>query len=141
MRNPALRTALAIVVGVMVAAIVVFAMEGLGHDLFPPPADLDLSNPQDQARLMATMPLAAKLMVVLAWFLGALGGSAAAIAVVRKPLAGWIVATVMVALSLWTTQMLPHPAWMVACAVLLPPAAAWLAGRLLAQRLTAQALA
>lgn len=141
MGNTALRTALASVVGVIVAAIVVFAVEGLGHALFPPPAGLDLADPQDQARLIAAMPGQAKVMVVLAWFLGALAGSATAMAVAYKALAGWIVAAVMVALSVWTTQMFPHPAWMVGSAVVLPLAGAWLARRLVAARLEGQALA
>ena len=54
MDNSALRTALASVAGVIVAAIVVFAVEGLGHALFPPPAGLDLADVDpgigDQAR-------------------------------------------------------------------------------------------
>lgn len=135
MDNSALRTALASVAGIIVAAIVVFAVEGLGHALFPPPAGLDLADPQDQARLIAAMPGQAKVMVVVAWFLGSLAGAAAAMAIAHKALAGWIVAAVMVALSVWTTQMFPHPAWMVVSAVVLPLAAAWLARRLLAARL------
>lgn len=135
MGNPTLRTALGILAGVVVAGIAVFVVEGLGHALFPPPADLNLADPQDQARLIAAMPVAAKLMVVLAWFLGALAGSAAAMAIARKPLAGWVVAVVMVALSGWTTQMFPHPTWMVVAAVVLPLVAVWLARRLVARRL------
>ena len=137
MGNPALRIALGIVVGVVVAGISVFVVEGVGHALFPPPSDLNLADPQDQARLIAAMPIAAKLMVVLAWFLGALAGSSAAMAIARKPLAGWVVAVVMIALSGWTTQMFPHPIWMVIAAVVVPPAAALLGRRLLAQRLAA----
>ena len=141
MGNSSLRTALASVAGVIVSAIVVFAVEGLGHALFPPPAGLDLANPQDQARLIAAMPGQAKAMVVVAWFLGALAGSAAAMVIARKASAGWIVAGVMVALSVWTTQMFPHPAWMVGSAVVLPLAGAWLARRLVAARVERQALA
>lgn len=138
MGNSALRSALASVAGVIVAAIVVFAVEGLGHALFPPPVGLDLADPQNQARLIAAMPGQAKVMVVVAWFLGSLAGAATAMAIAHRALAGWIVAAVMVALSVWTTQMFPHPAWMVVCAVVLPLAGAWLARRLVAARLEGQ---
>ena len=141
MANSSLRTALASVAGVIVSAVVVLAVVGLGHALFPPPPGLDLANPQDQARLIAAIPGEAKVMVVVAWFLGALAGSTTAMMIARKASAGWIVAGVMVALSVWTTQMFPHPAWMVVCAVVLPLAGVWLARRLVAAPLERQALA
>lgn len=141
MANSSLRTAVASIAGFVVSAIVVFAVEGVGHALFPPPPGLDLANPQDQARLIAAVPGEAKVMVVVAWFLGALAGSTTAMVIARKASAGWIVAGVMVVLSVWTTQMFPHPAWMAVCAVVLPLAGAWLARRLVAARLERQALA
>jgi hypothetical protein len=97
--------------------------------VFPPPAGLDVTKAEDQARLMDLIPLGAKLGVVLAWFLGALAGAWAALRLSGWATAVWIIAAVMVALSLMTTQMFPHPLWMVVAAVVLPLLAAWLVVR------------
>ena len=139
MNNPVVRSILGVLAGVVVAGCVVFVVEGIGHALFPPPAGLDVTNPEDQARLIAALPVAAKAMVVLAWFLGSLAGAAVAMGIARRALPGWIVAAVMIALSVLTTQMFPHPAWMVGAAVILPLVAAWLARRLLAGRIDSNA--
>ena len=126
MTNPWIRRGGGVVAGIGVAVTVVAVVEPLGHMLFPPPAGLDLANPADQARLMAVIPLGAKLAVVAAWFLGTLAGAWAALRLGGWASAAWAVAAVMVTLGLITTQLFPHPVWMVAAAVLLPLLAAWL---------------
>lgn len=136
MRNPAIRAAVAAVAGLVVAMVVVGLVEAVGHALFPPPAGLDLANPEDQARLMAQIPFAAKLAVVVAWFLGSLAGACAAIAIARQVMPAWVVAVTIAGLGLWTTQMFPHPDWMLASAAILPLVAVLVAKRMMLQRLT-----
>lgn len=135
MSNPTLRIVLAIVGGLVAAIAVVALAEGAGHALFPPPAGLDVTRPEDQARLMEAIPLGAKIAVVVAWFLGSLAGACAAIAISRRVIPAWVVGLTMVGLSLVTTQMFPHPAWMVVAAVVLPMVAVVLAKRMLAARI------
>jgi hypothetical protein len=134
MPNATVRIALAIAAGLVAALLVVAVFEAAGHALFPPPAGLDLTRPADQARLMEVMPVEAKIAVVAAWFLGSLAGACTAIAISRRTLPGWIVGLTLVGLSLWTTQLLPHPAWMVVSAVVLPMVGVVLAKGLLAAR-------
>jgi hypothetical protein len=126
MANPIIGRSAAIVVGVLAAGLVVAAVETAGHALFPPPPGIDLANPADQARLIAALPLGAKLAVLLAWFLGALAGAFAALRIAAWRPAGWVVAGVMTILSVVTTQMFPHPWWMIAAALVLPVLAAWM---------------
>ena len=137
MKNPVIRQAVGILAGLVVMAVVVALAEGAGHALFPPPDGLDISKPEDQARLMDVIPLGAKIGVVLAWFLGALAGASVAMTIARTPLAGWAIGLVMGALSLFTTQLFPHPLWMMIAAVVLPLVAVLLAKMLVAGRLTA----
>lgn len=136
MNNPIVRGIVATLAGLVVAMLVVGLVEMAGHTAFPPPADLDLTKPEDQARLMELVPLGAKIAVVLAWFLGALAGCAVAAWIARTIRPGWIVAGVLVLGGMYTTQMFPHPVWMVVCAVVLPVAGKLLADRLLAARLS-----
>lgn len=137
MNNPIVRRIAGLVAGLVVMALTVALAEGAGHALFPPPPGLDVTNPDDQARLMAVIPLGAKIAVVVAWFLGALAGSAVAMVVGRTPLLGWAIGLIMGALSLFTTQVFPHPLWMVIAAVVLPLVAVLVAKRLVAGRIAA----
>jgi predicted outer membrane lipoprotein len=98
--------------------------------LFPPPPGVDVTRSEDLARLMDVMPLAAKLFVVFAWFLGALVGGIVALSIGRRPLFAWIIGAALVALSVLTTMTFPHPLWMVIAAIVLPVLAAFLAIRL-----------
>jgi hypothetical protein len=129
-----MRIAMAVVAGIVVAFLCVFAVEFIGHALYPPPAGLDMKNPADQARLMEAMPAAAKAMVLLGWFVGSLAGAWVANRIAGRSLAGWIVALLVVAAGVATMVMIPHPAWMWAGGIALPLAGAWVAERLAGRR-------
>ena len=135
MNNPVVRNLVAVIGGLIVAMVVVFVVEGIGHAIFPPPEGLDLMNPEDQARLMEAIPTEAKVAVVIAWFLGSLAGACTAIAISHRALMAWIVGLVIALMSVWTTQMFPHPDWMLAAGAVLPLVAVLVAKRLLAARL------
>ena len=135
MNNPAIRSLLAVVAGIVVAMLVIGGVEAIGHAVFPPPPGLDLARAEDQARMMEVSPFEAKLIVVAAWFLGSLAGACAAIAIARRVLPAWIVAVAIGAMGLWTTQLFPHPEWMLASAVVLPLVAVLVAKRLMVGRL------
>jgi hypothetical protein len=70
-----MRMLMGIVAGIVVAFVCIFAVEWVGHSVYPPPPGLDLSNPADMERLMAAMPATAKALVLVAWFVGALAGA------------------------------------------------------------------
>ena len=127
-----MRILLGVLAGAILAGLCVYVVELVGHSLFPLPPGLDPKDPADLPAVMAAMPAAAKAMVLLGWFVGALLGAWAANRIARRALAGWIVALLVVAAGVATMAMIPHPAWMWAGGILLPPAAAWLAQRLAA---------
>ena len=112
MDNPVLKTSLAVVAGVIAGGAIVFVTEAIGHSLFPPPADIDLSNPDDVKRLMASLPAGAFAMVLLGWFLGGFSpGPTSAHAIARKPVAAWAVAVIFILFTIMNFFMIPHPAW------------------------------
>lgn len=131
-----MRMVIGIVTGVVVAFLCVFAVEAVGHSLYPPPAGLNLNDPADQARLMEAMPTAAKGMVLFAWFVGALAGAWTAKRIANRDVAGWVVALLVIAAGVATMLMIPHPAWMWAGGLILPLLAAWIAIRMGAGRPT-----
>ena len=129
-----MRMAVGILAGIVVAFLCVFAVEMIGHSLYPPPAGLDVNDPADQARLMDAMPAAAKALVLLAWFAGALAGAWTANRIAGRSIAGWAVALLVIAAGVATMLMIPHPAWMWAGGIALPLLAGWLAERMAAGR-------
>ena len=130
MDNPVLKTILAVIAGVIAGGAIVFVTEAIGHSLFPPPADIDLSNPDDVKRLMASLPAGAFAMVLLGWFLGSFAGAYVAHAIARKPVAAWAVAVIFILFTIMNFFMIPHPAWMIAAGLLIPLVSAWLVLRL-----------
>lgn len=139
MDHPVVRSLIAVVAGLVVAVLVIRGVEAVAHALFPPPPGFDLSRAEDQARMMEAVPTEAKVAVILAWFLGPLAGACAAIALARRVLPAWIVAVLIACLGLWTTQLFPHPDWMMASAVVLPLVAVLVAKRLMIAKLSAPA--
>lgn len=127
--SPLVRKIIAVIGGIVVGAVVVFAAESVGHGLYPPPTDINLNNPEDMKRLVAAMPVEAKILVVIAWFLGALAGAWTAIKISAMPSLGWTIGLVFALLSLVTVFSIPHPVWMMACALIVPFVAAWIAVR------------
>lgn len=125
-----MKIVLGVVIGAVVAFVCVFGVELIGHTVYPPPEGLDLSNPADVERLMAALPAGAFAFVLAAWFVGALAGAWVANKVAGTPLAGWIVAALVVCGGVATMLMIPHPAWMWAAGILLPVVAGWLAQRM-----------
>lgn len=108
-----LRTALGVVLGLIVGLLIILAVEGVGHTIFPPPPGVNLTDPAQLSTAMAKIPTPAKLAVLLAWFLGTLGGASAANLIAgRRPWAGRIVALIVLALSIFNMTSIHHPLWM-----------------------------
>jgi len=124
-----MRVVLGVLAGVIVAVLGVFVLELLGHMVYPPPANLDLSDPEGAARLIAGLPAGAFAFVLAAWFLGTLAGAWTANAIGRSTVAGWVVALVVICGGVYTMLTIPHPTWMWAAGIVLPLVAAWLAQR------------
>lgn len=130
--HPILRSALAVVAGVITMWVVVSAVEWLSHLLISPPAGMDPNDPDQFAHYLANAPASAMLMLVLAWLLGAAAGGwiAARIATRRPWLAAGIVGAVVVIGVIGMIMTFPqHPKWVSTLGVLLPIPAALLAAR------------
>lgn len=131
------RTILGMLVGVVVAIAVIVAVETLGHRFYPPPAGLDITDPANEAAFVAAMPVAGKLIVLLAWLLGTFVGALAAARIARhQTAAALLVALVVIAAVISMIFKLPHPLWLVVGGLVLPIPVALLAVRLVYRRST-----
>jgi hypothetical protein len=131
-----LRNIIAAVAGVLVATLVIFVAETIGHGVFPTPSIesascADPATYKDKglaAACVAALPLGAKLAVVAGWFLGVVAGGIAALLVGKRwaPLA-WIVAATIFLLCVVNFASMPHPVWMMVGAVFSALIGGWLA--------------
>lgn len=130
-----LRPVLAVLAGVVVGGVLIWVVENIGLYLFPPPPDIDMTDPESLRTMMQRAPLGALLSVLVGWTLGAFTASLTAIRISRLgvPWPGWVAAGIMVALSVVNMVMIPHPFWFMAAALLFMSAAGWGAGRLMTE--------
>lgn len=130
------RIVLGLLCGLVVAGITIFIVEALGHAIYPPPADLDIHNPDAMRTVMATMPPMAFVLVLVAWLLGALAGAWVAVRMVARSAIwpGIAIGVVILAGIGYNLVTLPHPVWMLPAALVLVPLSAWLGASLALRR-------
>ncbi len=124
---------LAVVVGVIVSGIVSGIIEmGIGHQVYPPPADLDITNSEMMGEYMANLPIGAFLFVIAGWLIGPLVGAFVAAKIApdnwrKSAISIGVAIAVFALMSLW---MIPHPIWMWFVGLLLPVPMAYIGAML-----------
>ncbi len=68
------RKILAVVAGVILAGLVVYGVQAIGHQVYPPPENLDTKNMEAMKAYVATLPVGAFLFVLVAYILGSFAG-------------------------------------------------------------------
>lgn len=123
-RNPA-----AAVAGLFVAFVSIYLIDKLGHSIYPPPADLDFSDPDAIRPYIATLPITALLFPMFGWFTGTFLGSV--IACLIGTAKAWVFPTMVGGLIFAATIanliVIPHPLWFSIISLLGIIASAWLA--------------
>ncbi len=124
-----IRNAAAFVVGVVTAFGLIWVIEKLGHTIYPPPADLDWSDPAAVRPYIATLPIFALLFPMFAWFIGTFTGSlvGSLIGTARPLLFCAVVGVLVLAATIANLIIIPHPLWFSIISVLGIVASAWLA--------------
>jgi hypothetical protein len=103
----------AAVIGIVVAGGIVFAVESLGHTVYPLPADLDMNDPVEFGNYVESLPIGAFIFVAGAWVLGTLGGGLLAcfIAGEKPRVYSSIVGGFILVATIANLIMIPHPLW------------------------------
>lgn len=111
--TPAVRGGFGIVAGLLVAFVTAAAVESLGHVAYPPASAPDFSNPEQLRRFMDALPLGALAFVFAAWFGGTFLGSlvAGTVGSTAPRLHAGMVGAVVLAATLATLLVIPHPTW------------------------------
>ena len=114
--------------GIIIAGLLVWLVEMLGHTVYPPPTDLNFADADAMRAYIDMLPLGALLFVAAAWFIGTLGGTAAACKIGdAKPLVfAGVVGGLMLIGTLFNLVTIPHPLWFSILGVVGIAVAAWL---------------
>ena len=126
-----LRDIFAGIAGVVIAVLIVFLADELSHMVYPMPASLDPADTEDLRAYIATLPIAAFLMVMGGWVVATFVGSVVADRIGTAKL--WIYPTVVGGFMFTATTAnliaIPHPHWFTAVSLTAILISSWLAWR------------
>ena len=126
------RSILAVIAGVVFGGILVWAVEKIGHAVYPLPEGFDPTDMEQLKVIVQQLPVGALLFVLLAWAVGSLGGGALAAWLARR--AGvnhaLIVGGILMLFSIINMFMIPHPTWFWIAGLLVFLPAAYLGARI-----------
>lgn len=126
------RSVLAAIAGLVVANVIVFAVEFTNSKLHPFPPGFDMNDPAQISAFIATLPASAFAVVWVAWVLGAFAGT-----FVTKQLTpgcsnrpAIVVAVLFFLFCVINMLMVPHPLLFVVGSIVATPLASLLALKL-----------
>jgi len=127
-----IRNIAALIAGIVTAFASIYLIEMLGHTIYPPPADLDFSDPAAIRPYIATLPIIALLFPMFGWFVGTLTGSLVAdlFGDAKPYVFAGIVGGLVLAGTIANLIMIPHPLWFSIISLLGIIASALLANRI-----------
>ena len=128
------------IAGVVVAGLLVWVVEMIGHTAYPMPEGLDYRDTEAMASYVASLPVGALLSVVLAWVIGTFGGTFVGSRIGTAPpyiFAVLVGGFVLLGIAL-NLAAIPHPTWMGVTGVIGTIVAAWLGMQLGKQKAAAE---
>ncbi|WP_033073207.1 hypothetical protein [Sphingopyxis sp. MWB1] len=124
MKNKWVRSALAGIVGIIVAFGLVWLLQYAGGNLAPIVYDPETGE--------ILIPLGSTIALFIGWFAGSFAGSWLAMRMSEGSGVGWIVAGAVIGAALYRAVTLADAWWVMALAVILPLLAVWMAERAIA---------
>ncbi|MGG3739077.1 hypothetical protein [Aeribacillus pallidus] len=121
-----MRTFLAVVAGLVAGGVAIFFLETISHIFYPPPADININDPDALREFIQQAPVGALVLVAVAWAVGSFVGGLVTQLIAKRhqrrlPL---VTGGILMAMGLLNLILLPHPIWfwVVGLAVYLPMA-------------------
>ena len=124
------RIILGIVIGIAVGLGLVMVGDAINHRLWPPPSDVQVTNPEAIRAYMQSAPITSLLGLPVTWTIAAFASAFAGAKIGAKPWVGWVAGGLIFAATCLNLAMIPHPIWMLVSAIIFVPAAAWLGGKI-----------
>ncbi|HWV60334.1 MAG TPA: hypothetical protein VN034_06755 [Sphingopyxis sp.] len=121
MTKTILRSAIAAVIGIVVAFGLIWLAQYAGSEISP--SEYDLATGE------ILIPIGSTIALVVGWFLATFAGGWLAMRMSGGTGAGWVVAGAVIGAALYTAVDFSDALWIMALGVAVPLAAAWLAQR------------
>ncbi|MBK7707658.1 MAG: hypothetical protein IPJ30_18395 [Acidobacteria bacterium] len=116
-----LKNMLSVVAAFIIGGICVFAIEKIGHAVYPVPAGLDILRPETIIEYVKNAPVGALLFALAAQCFGAfIGGFVTALIAIAKFPMAMTYGGLILFFALMNLIVVPHPYWFMALALLLP---------------------
>lgn len=127
-----MRRVLTLLLGVLTAFIVTFAIELMNQLLYTLPPELDHRRPEDLQKMIDLMPFGAALIVLLAWSVGTGCGAYVAVRLGpgRKFWPAWVIGGIQLLAGISMLLIARHPVWFSVVGVLEFLPSAMLGGKL-----------
>ena len=134
--HPTIRSALVLLAGVVLSVLVVVVFDTLVGTLYPLPPGTDMNDQESMRDAVAKMPGSAFVVLLSGWVAAAAAGAylAARLATRNVTEHGMIVAGFVLLATVANLAAIPHPTWLWPGAIILIPAAGWVATRLVKSR-------
>jgi hypothetical protein len=109
-----LRSVAGVFFGACLATGVIILVEQISGRMYPPPPGLDYGDTEAWKAYIASLPVGAFLMILLAWGLGTFAGAwiCAKVAGRAKLAHGLVLATLLLFAGVSNMFTIPHPIWM-----------------------------
>ena len=135
-----IRKVAAISFGAVIAIALIVVVQMIGHAVYPPPPGIDATNPETLKTLVGKMPVAALMLVILSYAVGAFGGGLLAALIAREtPMVYALIVGALVLLgTLVNLVAIPHPTWFAIGAITAILATIFATGRLARLLITAR---
>ena len=107
-----MKTFLATVAGIIVGVFTIWAIEAIGHLLFPLPAELTPTNLEELKQVVMIMPIKSLLVVIIAQIIGVFSGMYVGFIMQRENLTPlYIIAGLFIFSTVLNLILMPHPTW------------------------------
>lgn len=107
-----MKTFLAAVAGLVIGGVMIWALEALGHQLFPIPFKIDPNNLEDLRNLMYMIPVESLISIIVAHAIGVFTGLCVAKVIQKDSVIPIYIVGGMFLLSTGLNLMvIPHPVW------------------------------
>ena len=121
MKSNILRSAVAALVGILVAFALLRLAQYAGSEIAPAEFDVDTGE--------ILIPLGSTIALIVGWFVGTFGGAWLAMRISNGDGPGWIVAGAVIGAAIYTAADFSDSWWIMALGLLVPLIAAWAAQR------------
>ena len=123
-----MRTIVGTITGILMTFVTIAVIEFIGHTVFPPPADLDWSDPDALRSYIDTLPILALSFPLIGYLFGTFDGVfiAGVIARDRYMVHALVIGGLVLLGTIVNLALFPHPGWFIAAAILGIPLVAFL---------------